>query len=42
VTDFLGVKRQLRVELVFNGDAWKIDYRQPLTNPEAKNSAQSS
>jgi hypothetical protein len=31
VTDFLGVKRQLRVELLFNGDTWKIDYRQPLS-----------
>ena len=42
VTDFLGVKRQLRVELVFNGDTWKIDYRQPLVDPTEKDSAQSS
>jgi hypothetical protein len=30
VTDFLGVKRQIRVELAFEDHAWKVDFRQPL------------
>jgi hypothetical protein len=33
VTDFLGVKRQIRVELTFEDDTWKVDFRQPLTEP---------
>jgi hypothetical protein len=33
VTDFLGEKRQIRVELTFDDGAWKVDYRQPLTEP---------
>jgi predicted small lipoprotein YifL len=33
VTDFRGEKRQIRVELTFVGDAWRVDYRQPLSEP---------
>jgi hypothetical protein len=33
VTDFLGEKRQIRVELVFDGGTWRVDNRQPLSEP---------
>jgi hypothetical protein len=36
VTDFFGAVRQQRIELVFDSksETWKVDYREPLVNPE--------
>jgi hypothetical protein len=42
VTDFLGVKRQIRVELAFEGDTWKVDFRQPLGEPGSGPAAEES
>jgi hypothetical protein len=38
VTDFLGEKRQLRVELTFDDNTWRVDYRQPLSEESGDSS----